>query len=408
MKDITLAIKNSILRRFQNDALPKGFNQKAHAVITNLLKTLTSLGLVLLVIYGFRFDGTHLIIKVITTSLFLGFAYLMIGGVLGFLFGIPKTLQKESKAGDDQQSTSFNANTNLEQISDWLTKIIVGVGLTQLYTIPHKIYRLGEIFAPYLGGEPPATDAKIFGIVLFLFFVPVGFIYGYIYTRMYLPNMLADADRMLREVGEIYDAKSMGAYKALNKLDILFNPSINETSLDTRNLIELIKNSPPLAKNMIFEKTRDFRRKCKENGHLKDMMRTIPVFQALIDDENQENLYQQQAQLAYIYKDIRPILKTEEDKKQNLMKAIKLFGEAIVNRKVDGFFIYEYNRAYCNILLDDNYRENKATSDASLKNAITADLRLIKAKTGLQTMEQNTGEARVINKWIALNPGAIS
>jgi hypothetical protein len=49
------------------------------------------------------------------------------GYLLGFLFGISRSLQ----GGDSSESNSqsFPGNTNLEQISDWLTKILVGVGL---------------------------------------------------------------------------------------------------------------------------------------------------------------------------------------------------------------------------------------------------------------------------------------
>jgi hypothetical protein len=59
----------------------------------------------------------------------------MIGGLLGFLFGIPRALQQASVVVPDPTmpliqpaSASDAPNTNLEQISDWLTKILVGVG----------------------------------------------------------------------------------------------------------------------------------------------------------------------------------------------------------------------------------------------------------------------------------------
>jgi hypothetical protein len=36
---------------------------------------------------------------------------------------------------------STRVNTNLEQISDWLTKIIVGLGLVQLRSVPDYLYK---------------------------------------------------------------------------------------------------------------------------------------------------------------------------------------------------------------------------------------------------------------------------
>src|SRR5262245_229949 len=68
-----------------------------------------------------------------------------VGCLLGFLFGIPRTLQRGSDAGSHQSKAGlggedsvglpahrfFISNTSLEDISDWLTKIIIGIGLVQ-------------------------------------------------------------------------------------------------------------------------------------------------------------------------------------------------------------------------------------------------------------------------------------
>src|SRR5215207_3296326 len=52
-----------------------------------------------------------------------------VGALVGFLFGIPRRFQRE---GSDPALGGLVVNTNLEQISDWLTKIIVGVGLVEI------------------------------------------------------------------------------------------------------------------------------------------------------------------------------------------------------------------------------------------------------------------------------------
>src|SRR5262245_41130372 len=69
-----------------------------------------------------------------------------LGSLLGFLFGIPRSLQRLGppppgiKPGEEGSSEAtrplasvraFASNTSLEEISDWLTKIIIGVGLVQ-------------------------------------------------------------------------------------------------------------------------------------------------------------------------------------------------------------------------------------------------------------------------------------
>lgn len=69
------------------------------------------------------------------------------GGALGFLFGVPRyksapdSQAVASMAGTTQQAIAFIPNTNLEQISDWLTKIIVGATLVQLEPIGSSFVR---------------------------------------------------------------------------------------------------------------------------------------------------------------------------------------------------------------------------------------------------------------------------
>ena len=64
-------------------------------------------------------DGT-------TTRLLWGLGSLFSGGFIGSLFGIPS--ETESK------ETTLHINTSLNQVADWLTKIIVGVSLVNAET----------------------------------------------------------------------------------------------------------------------------------------------------------------------------------------------------------------------------------------------------------------------------------
>lgn len=86
------------------------------------------------------------------SALLWAFACFSVGALIGFLFGIPRVLQQDvipvSKPAPSGvtatspttessiDSYSLKVNTNLEQISDWLTKIFVGLGLVQLQRVP--------------------------------------------------------------------------------------------------------------------------------------------------------------------------------------------------------------------------------------------------------------------------------
>lgn len=132
-----------------------------------------------------------------------------IGGLLGFLFGVPNvqasprapkpapaaTASAAPAAGsavepaspaDDYQQT---VNSNLSQISDWLTKTLVGVGLTQIGRIPEQLMRLVHLFKAGVGGSESFTLALILDSLV------LGFMAGYLETRLFLSVAFSIADR---------------------------------------------------------------------------------------------------------------------------------------------------------------------------------------------------------------------
>jgi len=105
---------------------------------------------------------------------------------LGFLFGIPRTA---SNNDNDKYSPKYIGNDNLLQISDWLTKIIIGVGLTQLYNIPIKLVHLARYIAKFSGFRDES-----FVLFIVIFYLCLGFLFGYLWTRLYFIKMLKDSD----------------------------------------------------------------------------------------------------------------------------------------------------------------------------------------------------------------------
>ena len=75
-----------------------------------------------------------------------------VGALLGFLFGIPQYLAKQG--GPSPDKASYQPNTNLTQVSEWLTKIIIGVGLVQFGQLVDAIGDLGDELESSFGGDP--------------------------------------------------------------------------------------------------------------------------------------------------------------------------------------------------------------------------------------------------------------
>ena len=106
----------------------------------------------------------------------------------------------EGVLGRDQ--LQYRVNTNLEQISDWLTKILVGVGLAELHRLPAALRGAADYFAAAIGGRA-AADLAGFVVALLVYFSIVGLMTGYLGTRVLLAPLFKLADtRSLRSAIE--------------------------------------------------------------------------------------------------------------------------------------------------------------------------------------------------------------
>lgn len=122
--------------------------------------------------------------------LLISITALLAGGLLGFLFGIPKVNRQYAPGDDYAKSRKYFPNTNLEEVSDWLTKIIIGVGLTQLIRIPEYLRNLATGILKHVEYyQVSGNAAHPILVAVILYFLIAGFIVGYFYTRLYLANL---------------------------------------------------------------------------------------------------------------------------------------------------------------------------------------------------------------------------
>jgi hypothetical protein len=121
------------------------------------------LGFIAVLALGSSFDettfwgGLKVFLKALSIGIAAAAASAAVGSMLGFLFGIPRLLQKTPEApkpgaegATSKTNQFFITNTSLEEISDWLTKIIIGLGLVQFETIVHYIYVCSLFAASYI------------------------------------------------------------------------------------------------------------------------------------------------------------------------------------------------------------------------------------------------------------------
>lgn len=172
--------------------------------VTRFIGALVGAGLVAQTAYAIAINGSSF-----AAPLLWCLALLVSAMAVGFLFGVPKVVQGdwptgpsvhssasgnlERRARDNILNSGYDqkVNTNLEEISDWLTKIIVGLGLVQLKELPGNIDTFTGRIAECFSGPGSYRSAAL---AMVLFFAPAGFLYGYLMTRLYLQGALARAE----------------------------------------------------------------------------------------------------------------------------------------------------------------------------------------------------------------------
>jgi hypothetical protein len=131
---------------------------------------------------------------VLALGLAVAAAAMFSGLLLGFLFGLPRVSALAKASKPDDSSSGLETNSNLDEVSDWLTKILVGLGLVQLGRLSHGVGHLGTELAPGFGGLP---GAKTFAIAIMLYSAVDGFLIGYIWTRVDLSRIFKKAHESL-------------------------------------------------------------------------------------------------------------------------------------------------------------------------------------------------------------------
>ena len=157
-------------------------------------------------------------------GMLMGGAAFAAGGFGGFLFGIPSLSQN--------QDTGLKYNDNLIQISDWLTKIIVGVGLVELNRLPGKISQLGDLLkSNFNGGE----WGKVASLSIVFYFFLFGFLIIYFWTRTDFTTILKRVDKGLQERLEDAQKEKKEIEKQKNKIENLLD---SETARMNKEIID--------------------------------------------------------------------------------------------------------------------------------------------------------------------------
>jgi hypothetical protein len=162
---------------------------------------LTALFVIICILFGLGFVLFHECDKASkSTALLWSLACLGAGSLLGLTFGIPRAASEPRPRSEggiepvDSGNYHLRANTNMEQISDWLTKLLVGAGLVEVKSLPHYLHTAALYVA---GGLAKPEAAAPFAAALIVYFCVEGFLGGYLATRMFFQNAFRRSDETL-------------------------------------------------------------------------------------------------------------------------------------------------------------------------------------------------------------------
>ncbi len=242
--------------------------------------------------------------QIVWMELSIGFGACALGVLMGFLFGLPRGLatlvsaapvtngnaNPVSQNGNATTTAVANGNnagvnsplsTNLEQVSDWLTKILIGAGLVGIGKIGEVLHEIGEYVCDNTHITATGTNlivrtvdgANVLTQAVVVSFAILGFMAGYLWTRINYSEIQARADRNIllpeqfkkeinKEVNQAVTEAKEGIKtelvqlgdkieenkQAISNPGLLENPDISQWPAETREKYDLYMAMPKDSK----------------------------------------------------------------------------------------------------------------------------------------------------------------
>jgi hypothetical protein len=149
------------------------------------------------------------------TAFLLFAAGAAVGAVVGFLFGLPRARFADASQSNPQNPTAVGStseagrsahyltNSNLIKVSDWLTTIIIGLGLVNLAKIGPAASSLRTTLEEPLGGT---AYSGIIGVSMIIIALLSSMILCYLWTSIRVRELLEDAEDEEQEDAEAEQA----------------------------------------------------------------------------------------------------------------------------------------------------------------------------------------------------------
>jgi hypothetical protein len=194
---------------------------------------LTAMIVVSVMLAAFTHDGGAGV-----TAFLLFVAAAAVGALLGFLFGMPRARMADLTGEVTPRAATFYlTNSNLIKVSDWLTTIVIGLGLVNLGKVVPALRDLGHALHQPLGGT---AYAGAVGISVLIVGVLAGFILDYLWTSIRVRELLEEAERQNRHTVPELRNQTLGEARetaSRSNVTLLVPDGAPDNSLVTRQAV---------------------------------------------------------------------------------------------------------------------------------------------------------------------------
>jgi hypothetical protein len=208
------------MRAGQGPAVSAGAQAQSGVVVVGAGMTVAMVAVSALLTISTARDGGAADVGVGAAAFLLFVAAAAVGAALGFLFGLPRARLTDQLTTPDSAhhesrtpSSHYLANSNLIKVSDWLTTIVIGLGLVNLGSAVPALRTLATALQAPLGGAP---YAGAIGISTLIGGCIAGFVLVYVYTSIRVRQLLEDSDRQTEAVPHLAGLRLWEAERAMS------------------------------------------------------------------------------------------------------------------------------------------------------------------------------------------------
>lgn len=345
-----------------------------------------AIGLAAVILNATRWDHWQdgLVARALGYGTLVAGAFFVSGVLIGYLFGLrPAGISHGQVA---QSNERVSPHTNLEEIADWLTKLILGAGLVELTNLRAPISQFATFVAsgvdPFPRQQSGPQSSPAIALAIMCFFSGSGLLYGYLWTRY--------------ELAAVSDTSGIDS-SALALVDRWLNQLTMSSDQDRVEMMSAVRSASSTANMQIFQRVEQYRKPNTQGVN----DRSLAVFEALVDADSQGAFHRTRAEYALA---LMGRTRDPRNPDSDWNRAVNLLNDAIEIRDrcgEKGWQAYELARAICQIRLDPNFKKAQP-SNAEQKQAILADLD--KAKDVAEEVSAVIDKDHVIAEWRRQNP----